>query len=73
MTGVYLLGMPGGPGPQKFFLIFALQNVTKLALHFTYVAISISPSKKSWSIYELPPDCTPVLPSFHFGFELKNN
>ena len=60
-------------GPQKVFLIFVLQNITKLVLHFTFAAISIWLGNKSWSIYELLPDCTSVLPGFHFGFELKNN
>ena len=48
-----------GPGPTPIiFLIFVLQNVTKLFLHFTFAVISICPGNKSWSIYELPPDCT---------------
>ena len=60
-------------GHQKVFLIFVLKNVTKLVLHFTFAAISIWIGNKSRSIYELLPDCTSVLPGFHFGFELKNN
>ena len=61
------------PGPPIIFLIFVLQNVAKLVLHFTFTAISICPGNKSWSIYELPPDWALFLPGFHFGFELKNN
>ena len=60
-TGAYQLGGggggAGGPGPPIIFLIFVLQNVTKLVLHFTFAAISIYAGNKSWSIYELPPDC----------------
>ena len=51
-------GGAGEPSPTPIiFLIFVLQNVTKLFLHFTFAAISICPGNKSWSIYELPPDC----------------
>ena len=74
MTGAYLLGeAKGARGPPIIFLIFVLQNVTKLVLHFTFAAISICPGNKSWSIYELPPDSTSVLCGFRFGFVLKNN
>ena len=74
MTGAYLLGEAKGAwGPPIIFLIFVLQNVTKLVLHFTFAAISLCPVNKSWSIYELPPDTTSVLCGFRFGFVLKNN
>ena len=50
---------PRHPPPLSpiIFLIFVLQNVTILVLHFTFVVISICPGNKSWSIYELPPYC----------------
>ena len=49
----------GEPSPTPIiFLILFCKNVTKLFLHFTFAAISICPGNKSWSIYELPPDCT---------------
>ena len=66
-------GKGGGRVPPIIFLIFVLQNVTKLVLHFTLAAISICPGNKSWSIYELLPNCTSVLSDCHFGFELKNS
>ena len=74
-AGAYLLGggKGGGRVPPIIFLIFVLQNVTKLVLHFTLAAISICPGNKSWSIYELLPNCTSVLSDCHFGFELKNS
>ena len=45
---VYLLeGEPGGPGlPLIIFLIFVLQNVTKLVLRVAFAAISICPGNK---------------------------
>ena len=66
-------GAQGVRVPPIIFLIFVLQNVTKLVLHFTFVAISICIGNKSWSVYELPPNRISFLPCFPFGFELKNN
>ena len=63
-------GDQGGRAPAIIFLIFVLQNVTKLVLDFTFAAISICPGNKSWSIYELPPDCT-LLSSLVFTLVLN--
>ena len=52
------IATPPPPAPPIIFLIFVLQNITKLVLQFTFAAISICPGNKTWSIYELPPDCT---------------
>ena len=48
ISAAYLLeGQPGGPGLRLIiFLIFVLQNVTKLVLRFTFAAISICPCNK---------------------------
>ena len=43
----------------------------ELVLHFPFAAISICPGKKSWSIYELPPDCALILFSLVFTLVLN--
>ena len=67
-------GRSGGPAPPPsspiIFLIFVLQNVTKLVLHFTFVAISsaqLTNHGRFMSCHLTAQFC------FHFGFELKNN
>ena len=66
-------GAPPPPIPPSspiIFLIFVLQNVTKLVLHFTFVAISSAQATnhgRFMSCHLTAQFC------FHFGFELKNN